>query len=91
MYRPLLPALLSLCAALLLAPMRSHGQSAFTCPRMLSADIPPRSASMAGGASFARSVAKLVRGARDAQTARAVLRGDIPDFLRHLKPVELHA
>ena len=92
MYRPLLPALFSLCTALLLlAPMRSHGHSAFTCSRVLSADIPPRSASMAGGASFARSVASLERGARDAQTARAMLRGDIPDFLRHLKPVELHA
>ena len=92
MFRPLLPVLISLCAALLLtAPAPSHAQSAFTCPHVLSADIPPRSANMVGGASFARSIARLVRGARDAQTARAVLRGDIPDFLRRLKPVELHA
>jgi len=88
--RALLSGLLG--AALLLAlPTPSHAQSAFACPSVLSADIPPRAAQLPGGASFARSIATLVRGERDAATARAVLRGDIPDFLRQLKPVELHA
>lgn len=80
------------CAALLLgAPHASHADSAFACPRTLSADIPARPAGTPGGARFARNVATLVRGERDAETLRAVLGGDIPDFLRRLQPVELRA
>ena len=92
MTRQFCTALLLLCAAFLwAAPSVGHAQSAFACPAVLSADIPPRAANMPSGSNFARSIATLVRGQRDAQTARAVLRGDIPDFLRRLKPIELHA
>ena len=85
-------ALLLSCAALWCAlPSLGQAENAFTCPAALSAEIPPRPASMPSGSSFAQRIASLVRGQRDAQTARAVLGGDIPNFLRHLKPVELHA
>ncbi len=85
-------ALLYLCAALLWAvPSPGHADNAFACTAALSAEIPPRPANTPTGSGFAQRIANLVRGQRDAQTARAVLRGDIPDFLRHLKPVELHA
>jgi len=82
---------LACAAALLCVPPGVHAASASTCPQALSAAIPARPADTAGGASFARRIATLVRGARDAETARAVLGGDIPDFLRRLEPVELHA
>ena len=92
MTRQFCTALLLLCATFLwAAPSVGHAQSAFACPAVLSADIPPRAANMPSGSNFARSIATLVRGQRDAQTARAVLHGDIPDFLRRLKPIELHA
>lgn len=85
-------ALLFLCATALWAvPPLGHAESVFACPAVLSAEIPPRPAGMPNGSSFAQRIATLVRGQRDAQTARAVLGGDIPDFLRRLKPVELHA
>lgn len=83
--------LLLLCATLLVTPRPSYAQSAFACPRALSADIPPRPSHGTSGKSFARTVASLVRGERDAKTAHAILRGEIPDFLRQLQPVELHA
>ncbi len=86
-----LAALLSLCTALLLSPQLSHAQSAFACPRALSANIPPPPGDSTSGKNFARSVAELVRGERDAKTASAILRGEIPNFLRQLQPVELHA
>lgn len=80
------------CSALLWAvPFQGHAQSAFTCRAALSADIPPRTAHMPDGSGFAHRITELVRGQRDAQTARAVSSGDIPDFLRRLKPVVLHA
>ena len=92
MTRQFCTALLLLCAAFLWAlPAVGHAQSAFACPAVLSADIPSRAANMPSGSNFARSIANMVRNERDAQTARAVLRGDIPDFLRRLKPIELHA
>jgi hypothetical protein len=86
-----LAALLSLCTTLLLSPQLSHAQSAFACPRALSANIPPPPSDSTSGKDFARSVADLVRGERDAKTASAILRGEIPDFLRQLQPVELQA
>lgn len=86
-----LAALLSLWTALLLSPQLSHAQSAFACPRALSANIPPPPGDSTSGKNFARSVAELVRGERDAKTASAILRGEIPNFLRQLQPVELHA
>lgn len=88
MFKATLTVLLTL---LLAAPPASHGQSAFACPRALAAEIPPRPAKAASGTRFARGIANLVRGERDAQTARAVLGGDIPEFLRQLQPVELQA
>ena len=92
MARTLTHLLRLLCAAaLLVAPLVSAAQGAAACPQVLSAAIPPRSAKLPGGSGFARDIANLVRGERDARTAAAVLRGDIPDFLRRLKPVELNA
>ncbi len=92
MTRSLLRALFAFSITVLLAaPAQSRAQSSFACPSLLSAEIPPRAADMPSGSNFARSIATLVRGERDARTARAVLRGDIPNFLRHLQPVELHA
>lgn len=88
----LAPALLSLCALFLCsAPAMGLAATAFRCPRDLTIDIPARDTQAPSGSSFARSIATLVRGERDAVTTRMLLRGDMPDFLRRLKPVELHA
>ncbi len=92
MARSLTHVLCALGAVLLLAaPLTSHARSAFACPRALSDDIPSRPVQATSGAGFARGIAHLVRGERDAKTASAILRGEIPDFLRQLQPVELHA
>ena len=85
-------ALLFVATALLWAASTgAQVARSFTCPALLGAAIPPRATTMASGSQFARGIDQMVRGQRDAQTVQAVSRGDIPNFLRHLKPVELHA
>lgn len=80
--------LLWTCLLLIVAPASSV---AADCPPMLTAELPARGATMPGGSAFAREVATLTRGARDAITTREVLRGNVPSFLRRLRAVELHA
>ena len=84
-------SLLALLYALLVAMPATGAQAGGACPAALGADIPVRAAGLPGGEAFARAIAALTRGARDAVSAREILRGNLPEFLRHLQPVELHA
>ena len=61
------------------------------CPGTLTADIPAHSNTMPSGSAFARSIASKVREQRDAVSTSAILRGDMPPFLRRLQAVTLHA
>lgn len=74
-----------------LAAVALPARAAHDCPTALTDALPARNATLPDGAAFAREVADLTRGARDAVTTREILRGNVPDFLRHLAPVELHA
>lgn len=58
------------------APLRLHA-------------IPPRPADAVGGAAFVRRITGLTRADREAAIVAEVLRGNIPEFLRDLKPVTL--
>ncbi|MBX9604742.1 MAG: hypothetical protein K2Y51_00875 [Gammaproteobacteria bacterium] len=81
-------ALLAILWALIVAP---PAHAATVCPAALSAALPDRSSDLPSGAAFSAKVAALTRGARDAVSVREVLRGNVPSFLRRLRPVEMHA
>jgi hypothetical protein len=49
--------------------------------------IPPRPANAPGGKAFAESIADLPPKAREAAVVQEITRGNIPDFLRKLRPV----
>jgi hypothetical protein len=51
--------------------------------------IPPRSADAPRGSEFVLRIAELDRAGREAAVLGEVLRGNIPDFLRALKPITL--
>ena len=53
--------------------------------------IPKRPADAVGGTAFVRSVEKLTRTEREEAIAREVLRGNIPDFLRTFRKIEVEA
>ena len=51
--------------------------------------LPPRTAPMESGAEFARRVRNLSLAERDVAIEREILKGNVPDRLRHLQPVPL--
>jgi len=57
------------------------------CPGVLAGRVPVHSDSVLTGSEFARQVAGLAGSERDAAIQSALLAGDLPSFLRHLKPV----
>ena len=59
------------------------------CPQSLLKAVPARAASAESGSDFARRVANLDESARERAIAAELLSGDIPAFLRALKPVRL--
>jgi hypothetical protein len=53
------------------------------------ASIPPRPANAPSGSEFARSIRGLSGRARDEAIVNEIMRGNIPDFMRQLQPVQL--
>lgn len=64
---------------------------AAACPATLTRDIPARPRSAPDGTHFARDVRGDDTRAREAAIEREILRGNLPSFLRWLKPVKLRA
>jgi hypothetical protein len=71
-------------------PVLAQPQAAIDCPAELAAHIPPRQPSALSGAVFAHEVTGLTEPQRERAIRRQLLAGDLPAFLRHLKPVRLH-
>ncbi|MEM9317910.1 MAG: hypothetical protein AAGA70_02770 [Pseudomonadota bacterium] len=67
-----------------LRPLRSAGNP---CTRRLTRDIPNRPRSAAGGTAVISAMQGLGGSDRDAQIVAAALGGNVPDFLRTLRPV----
>lgn len=61
------------------------------CPAALSKRIPPRAAAAVSGSGFAAEVAGLSEHEREDVAVARLLAGDIPQFLRTLRPVTLRA
>ena len=59
------------------------------CPQSLDRHIPAARSDALGGSAFAAQVGDVSGTQRDGVTERALLAGDIPQFLRHLRPVTL--
>lgn len=59
------------------------------CPSFLSAAIPERPADAPGGSAFVRQTAGLSEAAREEAIGAELLAGNIPHFLRNLRPVTL--
>jgi hypothetical protein len=72
-----------------LAAVPTADAAAGLCPQVLSQRIPARSPAAATGSEFVWQTAALSEPEREAVIAAELLSGDVPDFLRHLKPVTL--
>lgn len=53
--------------------------------------IPPRPANAVGGEQFQQQLAPLSREQREAAIQREIIAGNVPDFLRRLKPIRVEA
>jgi hypothetical protein len=60
-----------------------------TCPQGLSRSIPARPPGAVTGSAFAARVAKISDMDREGMIGDELMRGNVPGFLRHLKPVTL--
>ncbi|MFO0868534.1 MAG: alpha/beta hydrolase [Pirellulales bacterium] len=71
-------------------PTRRTAQRATeVVPRQL--DLPPRPAGAVGGAEFLQIIRELPRADREQRILQEILRGNVPDFLRRLVPVQVTA
>lgn len=77
--------LLALAPGALLAAV----DQGITCPSSLSRNIPARAADALNGAGFADLVAHQEGKEREGEIQREILSGNLPAFLRRLKPVKL--
>ena len=59
------------------------------CSGNLTRGIPPRPADAPGGSEIMARIWNLRGAERDAAILQELVRGNVPDFLRHLKPVRL--
>ncbi len=81
--RSILPlAVVAACCLLAAAPAAADG-----CPRGLAQAIPPRAAEAPTGSDFVRQTTGLSEAAREPVIASDLLAGDLPAFLRRLRPV----
>jgi hypothetical protein len=71
------------------AGLTTAGAVAASCPQDLSQRIPARFRSAETGSEFVRQTARLSEAEREAVIAAELLAGNVPEFLRHLKPVTL--
>jgi len=80
--------------ASVLKPVRAYTQfvdTGVTLPSATPADIPARAAGALTGSAYIASVADLPREQREAATLRELLAGNVPSFLRTLRPVTVPA
>jgi hypothetical protein len=71
--------------------VNAHAGERLACPAALTGDIPSRPATAPDGARFAASVADKDSRDREAAIEHEIVRGNLPSFLRWLKPVKLRA
>jgi hypothetical protein len=71
-------------------PVLAQPRIAVGCPDDFTAHIPTRQPTALSGSAFAKYVAGLAEPQRERVIRRQLLAGDLPAFLRHLKPVRLH-
>jgi hypothetical protein len=76
-------------AAFFLAGAAAAHAAADSCPEILSRGIPARSPSAKTGSEFVRQTAALSEPEREAVIAAQLTAGNLPGFLRRLKPVTL--
>lgn len=77
-----------------LKPARVYGQwieAGVPLPPAAPPDIPARAVNAPTGSAFIASVARLSRDEREAAIRRALFAGNVPSFLRVLRPVEVSA
>jgi hypothetical protein len=85
-------AVLRLLVVLCLWPaLVAAGSPAAECPGALARDIPARLRSLPAGSEFAARISGEDARAREQAIEQEILRGDLPSFLRRLKPVTLSA
>src|SRR5207253_1574367 len=88
-------ACFTIAAAPLATPVTAGATSPVTganpCDRQLLSNVPSRPEGAATGSEFVRRVQDLSGAARDALVRSELVAGNLPDFLRHLIPVTLHA
>jgi hypothetical protein len=82
-------AMLAAFAAFFLAGAAAAHAAAGPCPEVLSQGIPARSPSAETGSEFVRQTAALSEPEREAVIAAQLMAGNLPGFLRSLKPVTL--
>jgi hypothetical protein len=76
------------CSAL--GPLTAAAQANSNgCPESLVRGLPAAPSRPLDGSEFARRVQHISGTERDAVTKQLILAGDIPDFLRHLRPISL--
>ena len=83
-------AILVAFAAFALASAATTDAAAGPCSQVLTQGIPARSPSAETGSEFVRHTAALSEPEREAVIAAQLMAGNLPGFLRHLKPVMLH-
>jgi len=81
--------ILVLLLAIGFAPDATARPNAFACPQGLSKFIPKRPADAWTGSGFVQHVAGISDVDREVLIGSQLLAGNVPDFLRHLKPVVL--
>jgi hypothetical protein len=79
-------ALMAVCLGLWSAPAKG---AAARCPAALVAAIPPRAAAAPTGSEFVQQTKGLSEASRETVIEDELLEGDLPGFLKHLKPVTL--
>ena len=82
-------AILLAFVALVGAGAATADAAAGPCPPALTQRIPSRSAAAVTGSEFVEQTAALSEPEREAVISTELLAGNLPDFLRHLKPVTL--
>jgi hypothetical protein len=82
-------ALLSLMLLAAVLPARAASLPSNPCPQSQLETLPVRPPAAETGTDFIRRVADLDESARERVIAADLLSGDVPDFLRRLKPVRL--
>lgn len=79
-----------LAVAIATFSLNGPATAATACPDLLTSAFPDRPPEAQSGSEFARRMHGLSDTSREAEIASELLAGNVPNFLRHLKPVTLH-